>query len=146
MAIQLPIHSMSILFLLFFGVLNSYIVLLLFKQKNQRNAFKSLAALIGFIIISNATTHFIVPANKQLNSFAKNTLLSFSIILSVAFFCQLVAIIIRRVINWHRENNKANLHRQPIRFAIERQEQLIALATYFYFAGSLLILWGIWLG
>jgi hypothetical protein len=136
---------MRILFLLLFIALDSYVALVFFKQKTRQNAFKSLAALIGFAVVSSAVTHLVIPATKQLTSLAQKALISFSIILLTAFICQLVAILIRRAIDWHRANNSANLHRQPIRFAIERQEQLITLATSFYFAGSLLILGGIWL-
>ena len=137
---------MRLLCLLFFIALDSYVVLVFFKQKTRQNALKSIAYLIGFTVVSSAITHLAIPATKQLNELAKNALTSFSIILFAAFFCQLIAILVKRVIDWHRENNSANLHRQPIRFAIERQEQLINFANYFYFASSLLVLWGIWLG
>jgi hypothetical protein len=137
---------MHFLLLLLFSALDGYIALVFFKQKTRQNAFKSFAALVGFAVVSSAITHLAIPATKRLTDVAQNALLSFSLILSVAFFCQLVAILIKRTIDWHREHNSANLHRQPIRFAIERQEQLITLATYFYFIGSLLILGGIWLG
>jgi len=137
---------MSVLFLIFFAVVDYYVVLVFFKEKNRRNAFVSLLWLISYIALSKLATSIFLSTDSHYYNLAGNSLISFAIILTVAFFCQLVAMLIDRVINWHREHNKANLHRQPIRFAIKWQAQITAFATYFYFLASLLILWGIWLG
>jgi hypothetical protein len=137
---------MRLLLLSLFSALEGYVVLVFFKQKTRRNAFISLCWLIGFMALSSAVTHLLMPDTKQLSPLAKDAALSILIILLVAFFCQLVAIGITRTIDWHREHNKANLHKQPFQFAVEHQAQLASLFTYFYFAASLLMSGGIWLG
>jgi hypothetical protein len=137
---------MRVLLLLFFAAVDYYVVLVFFREKSRRNALSSFLWLIGYFVLSSLTTRILFSAGIQSRSQIDNTLISFGIVLTVAFFCQLVAIMIKRAINWHREHNKANLHRQPIRFAIEQQGKIITFATYFYFLASLLILWGIWLG
>ena len=137
---------MRFLLLIFFAAVDYYVVLVFFREKSRRNALSSFLWMIGCLALSSLTRTVLFPTGIQAHGLVDNTLISFGIVLTIAFFCQAVAIMIKQAINWHREHNKANLHRQPIRFAIEQQEKIISFTTYFYFLGSLLILWGIWLG
>jgi hypothetical protein len=70
-----------------------------------------------------------------------SALFSILFILFTAFFIQLVARFANQAPGWQREQPKAILQNQPFHLLFTE-----ALPTYLFFVGSLVILWGVWLG
>ncbi len=51
--------------------------------------------------------------------------------------------IVKSVGNFHRKFNKNNLDKQPIKFALENEENFIKFAKAFYWLGYLIISYGV---
>ncbi|MDO7886300.1 hypothetical protein [Hymenobacter cheonanensis] len=123
---------MRVLLLLFFAAVDYYVVFVFFREKNRRNAFTSLAWLIGAVLFSKISSLLLGATRSYPENVRPSTLFSVLLIFSIAFFIQLIARFANQVPGWHREQPKVIL-----------QE---VLPTYFFFVISLLMLWGVWLG
>ena len=72
-------------------------------------------------------------------------------ILLIAFLFSLIWVwnryvpefIIKSVGNFHRNFNKANLEKQPIKFALKQEDNFIKFAKYFYWLGFLVVSYAI---
>ena len=66
-------------------------------------------------------------------------------ILLVTFFWNkyVVTFIVSKVANFHKIFNKNNLDKQPIKFLIKNELNIIKVAQYFYWLGAIIIVFEI---
>jgi len=55
----------------------------------------------------------------------------------------IVKLIIGKVINFHKKNNKQNLNKQPIKFFVKNELNIIKISRFFYWFGGIIIVIGI---
>jgi len=55
----------------------------------------------------------------------------------------IVELIIGKVIGFHKKNNKQNLNKQPIKFFVENESNIINFGKIFYWFGGIIIILGI---
>lgn len=137
---------MRLFLLLAFSAVDYYVLLVFFKEKSRQKLRASLIWLIGYFIFGLLAAKALLADDEPRSSVAYSLLSSLQVILTVSFGSQLLALMLNRLLDWHHEHNRANLHRQPIKAAIEGQGTINSISTYFYFFASLIILYGIWLG
>ena len=55
----------------------------------------------------------------------------------------IVKLVIRKVVDFHKKNNVENLNRQPIKFFVENDSNIIKIARFIYWFGGVIIIFGI---
>ncbi|MBX0293228.1 hypothetical protein K3G63_22480 [Hymenobacter sp. HSC-4F20] len=140
---------MNLLFFCLFAFTNYYLLFVLptkIPRKQQLigvgiafAAFIGLSELLSWLHIHP----FVIGAPHQ--SFPANVLSSVKILVMLSLANQLSYLMVERIVSFHQENNAENLHRQPVRFAVEQKSTIQKLFTGFCLFSSLVMFYGIWL-
>jgi hypothetical protein len=132
---------MRVLLFLLFVAVDYYAVFVYFRKKNRRTTFVSLAWLTGAVLLGKISSFLLGSSRPYPENIRTSALFSLLLILFTAFFIQLVARFANQAPGWQREQPKVILRNQPLNLLFTE-----ALPMAFFFVGSLIILWGVWLG
>jgi len=142
---------MRILIWLLLAALNFYILFVLSKKFDRPLLLKVFPALVPIVLIVWLLIGFVMwlmHVHLSLNSreLFISIVMSIVIILLNNFANQVFLFMVDSIINFHQKNNINNISKQPIKFIIVNQSNIKAAATTLWFLGSVLMLYGIWLG
>ena len=133
------------------AALNFYILFVLSKKFDRPLLLKVFPALVPIVLIVWLLIGFVMwlmHVHLSLNSreLFISIVMSIVIILLNNFANQVFLFMVDSIINFHQKNNINNISKQPIKFIIVNQSNIKAAATTLWFLGSVLMLYGIWLG
>jgi hypothetical protein len=142
---------MKIICWLIFISFNSLIMFVLIKKFERAFLMKFFPACVPVILIVSILPMVIrwllhISSGQVFRFYFLSIVFSLIIICLTNFANQVFFYMLDEVLSFHRQNNTANLNRQPIKFFIEHQSGLRLTSTIVWFLGSSLMLYGIWLG
>lgn len=144
-------HRMRYILFAILICLNFYLLTFFSKKFDRPFLLKLFPAMIPIIIafffgIGFALKMLHIRMNFVASQALISAMMSLIVISMINFADQLFSYILDSVIKFHETNNAANLGRQPIKFFIDNQVHLKQAASAIWFLGSVLMLYGIWLG
>lgn len=142
---------MRYLLFIILNCLNFYLLFFFSKKFERSFLLKVFPALIPIVVVLFFAFGFVLKLSHfQMNFITSQALLSAMMSLIVIsllnFVNQFFSYMVDSIVAFHQKNNASNLGRQPIKFFIENQTKLKQVASVIWFLGSVLILYGIWLG
>lgn len=142
---------MSYLLTVILICLNFYLLFYFSKKFERPFLLKLFPAMIPVVIIIFFGIGFVLKlAHIQMNFITSQALISAMmslIVISIINFTnQFFSYMVDSIIEFHQKNNANNLGKQPIKFFIDHQIKLKQVTSVIWFLGSVLMLYGIWLG
>jgi hypothetical protein len=146
--LKINICLMRIIFFLFFICVSYYALYIMPKKSGE--GLKFWAPIVVTLVLMSALPGMLTAMNIKLelgyHPVIGSILSSIQLLLVLIIFNRLSTKGIDDQINYHRANNLSNVNRFPIRQVINHQHKLKSFATWFWFAGSILLLYGVWFG
>lgn len=139
---------MSVIFFVLFIVLN-YLLIFKFAEQLKQKRIKIGLIISYFILLGIAlAVHTWFLENQIFSTTARSIIfrsyLSIMISIALSFVNRIFPALTSYIIGFHREYNTANINRQPIKFLIENQRNIITVSSCMILAGAVLAMYGVW--
>jgi len=139
---------MSVIFFILFILLN-YLLIFKFAEQLKNKGITIGLIILYFVLLGIALAVHTWFLDKQIFSAATRSIifrsyLSIMISIALSFVNRIFPALTSYIINFHRKYNTANINRQPIKFLIENQQNIITVSSCLILAGAVLAMYGVW--